>query len=175
MNNQNKLEPIDCHHRLGKYYIENACWQGQLPCAHYVIDSETGIRTKLTGIEIYDIVKSNPEFEYMHEIKYSHFDYCPLLNRELLNPIGYTDYKEEGFGALRLDLMEKEPQEARDKRTEEYKKIIIRERALVDYNLCSDYRERMDEKLEKQNPGIKIENWTRLSPKEEKKEGCYIS
>lgn len=147
MNNKNELEPIDCHHRLGKYYIENACWQGQLPCCHYVIDSETGIRKKLTGIEIYDIVKSNPEFEYLHGIKYSHFDYCPLLNRALLNPIGYTNHNEEGYQALRLDLMEKETQEVRNKRTQEWIQALAKERELVDQKLGSTREERINEQF----------------------------
>lgn len=147
-----KLEPIDCHHRLGKYYIENGCWQGQIPCSHYVIDSETGIKTKMNGFEIYDIVKSNPEFEYMNGIKYSHFDYCPVINRKLIHSRGYSLYSDPEYEELRADLIKKEPQEVRDKRRQEWEQALEIERSLVDNRLGSTFEERIDAKIKtKQN------------------------
>ncbi len=149
MSDKNKLEPIDGYHRLGKYYIEDACYQGQLPCAHYVIDSETGIRKKLNGFEIYDIVKSNPEFEYMHGIKYSHFDYCPLINRDLVHSRGYSLYTDPGYyEELRADMLSKETQEVRDKRTKEWIQVLEKERALIDLRLGTTYETRMNERLQ---------------------------
>ena len=129
------LKPIDMYHRVGKYYISNMyCTEEDTnPFSHYVIDSETGIRTKLSGMEIYNIIKSNPDMQYVNGIKYTHFDIYSLLN-----PSGYFTRKE-----MIIDVFNKEPQEARMIRQQEYLEIIAKEKELTNEYYGNTYEERL--------------------------------
>ena len=143
----NSLKPMDMYHRVGKYYISNGYYteEGTNPFSHYVIDSETGIRTKVSGMEIYNMIKSNPDMQYVNGIKYTHFDVYSLLN-----PSGYSTRKE-----MLDDILNKETQEDRDMREQEYVEIIKKEHELIDKYYGNTQEERLNEKISK---GI-LEPW----------------
>ena len=139
----NSLKPIDMYHRVGKYYISNGYYteEDTNPFSHYVIDSETGITTKLSGMEIYNMIKSNPDMQYVNGIKYTHFDIYSLLN-----PSGYSTRKE-----MIIDIFNKEPQEARMIRQQEYLEIIAREKELTNKYYGNTYEERLKETKSKRS------------------------
>lgn len=105
-----EYKPIQTFHRVGRYFVGNACWQGVVPCYHFVLDTETGICRATSGMDIYNYVKSNPELSHVNGFKYSHFDYCGLIN-----PEGYASKQE-----LLNDIHSKESQAIRDERAKEY-------------------------------------------------------
>ena len=109
----NKYERIETYHRVGRYFVSNACWPHVVPCYHFVLDTETGILKATSGMDIYNYVKSNPELSHINGYKYSHFDYCGLIN-----PEGYSSKKE-----LLNDIHSKETQDVRDERSNEWADI----------------------------------------------------